>query len=242
MYDDTKLIQGLEELGILYSEQQLSQLHKYYEMMVKKNEVMNLTAITEYPEVVEKHWLDSLCFAKAYKMTKLPSCARLLDVGTGAGFPGIPVKIFFPEIECVLLDSLNKRIVFLQDVVDTLGLQGISCIHGRAEELARNKEYRESFDICVSRAVARLASLSELCIPFVKTGGCFFSYKSVESDAEIQEASKAIQEMNGTLETVLQYNIPTSDLVRKIVVVRKKGDTKEKYPRGGGKPLKAPLV
>ncbi len=243
MYDDSKLIAGLNELGISYNEQQLEQLHMYYEMMVEKNRVMNLTGITEYPEVVIKHWLDSLCFAKAVDVLGMPKhIVRVLDVGTGAGFPGIPMKIFYPDMEFVLLDSLNKRILFLQDVVSKLGLRGITCVHGRAEELARKEEYRGKFDFCVSRAVARLASLSELCIPFVRTGGAFVSYKSMDSNDEIREAHTAIHEMNATVANVLEYYIPTSDLQRKLVIAKKLGETKSKYPRGGGKPLKAPIV
>ncbi len=243
MYDDSNLEQGLQMLGISYTERQLEQLHRYYEMMVEKNRVMNLTGITEYPEVVLKHWLDSMCIAKASELCGgFQSGMRVLDVGTGAGFPGIPMKILYPEMEFVLLDSLNKRIVFLQDVVRELELEGISCIHGRAEELARKEEYRGSFDLCVSRAVARLASLSELCIPFVKTGGHFVAYKSMDTVEEVQEANAAIREMNARTEKIIEYEIPTSDLQRKLVVVKKLGETKAKYPRGGGKPLKSPIV
>ncbi len=246
MYDDKHLLEGLDALGLQYTERQIEQLHRYYEMMVEKNRVMNLTGITEYSEVVTKHWLDSLCFAKILSAeasaSNLTARFRVIDIGTGAGFPGIPMKIFYPEAEFLLLDSLNKRILFLQDVVEEIGLEHITCVHGRAEELARKDEYREKYDYCVSRAVARLASLSELCIPFVKTGGAFVSYKSLEADEEISEAEAAIQEMNAKKESVLTYDIPTTELPRKLVVIRKKGETKAKYPRGGGKPLKNPIV
>lgn len=242
MYSDDRLKAGLEALHITYSEQMLERLHKYYEMMVEKNQVMNLTSITEYDDVVVKHWLDSLCFAKEYISADYTKRVRLIDIGTGAGFPGIPVKIFFPEIDVVLLDSLNKRIVFLQDVVEKLGLTSITCIHGRAEELSNKPEYREQFDFAVSRAVARLASLSELCIPFVKPAGIFLSYKSEAADEEIEESKFAIRTLGCKLEKVLDYTIPTSDLPRKMVVIKKVSATPLKYPRGGGKPLKAPLL
>ena len=239
MYDDTRLKEGLTSLSIPFDDEKISKLHRYYELMVSKNQVMNLTAITDYEEVVVKHWLDSLCFVKAYRGEK---DARLIDIGTGAGFPGIPIKIFCPELEIVLLDSLQKRVLFLQDVVSGLGLTAISCIHGRAEELSRKEDYRETFDYAVSRAVARLASLSELCIPFVRPGGRFLSYKADGADAEISEGRYAVTTLGGRVGEVLNYDIPTSDLPRKMVVIEKTSQTPPKYPRGGGKPMKAPLL
>ncbi len=243
MYQDEQLRKGLDVLQISYTEEMIAKLHQYYEMMVEKNQVMNLTSITEYDDVVVKHWLDSLCFAKVY-LSKRNSInnPRLIDIGTGAGFPGIPIKIFFPEIEVVLLDSLNKRIVFLQDVVDKLGMTSIYCVHGRAEELSNKPEYREGFDFAVSRAVARLVSLSELCIPFVKVGGMFLPYKSESSDEEINESLFAIKSLGCKLSKTLSFTIPTSDLPRKIVMIEKISSTSSKYPRGGGKPMKAPLL
>lgn len=243
MYQDEQLKSGLEALKIDYTDDMLQKLHQYYEMMVEKNQVMNLTSITEYDDVVVKHWLDSLCFAKVYlDRCKSLQNPRLIDIGTGAGFPGIPIKIFFPEIEVVLLDSLNKRIVFLQDVVEKLELTSISCVHSRAEELANKSEYRETFDFAVSRAVARLVSLSELCIPFIKRGGLFLPYKSESSEEEIRESSFAIKTLGCKISKTLDYTIPTSDLPRKIVVIEKVTNTLPKYPRGGGKPMKAPLL
>ena len=243
MYNDDRLKEGLEALSIPYTEEMLTKLHQYYEMMVEKNQVMNLTAITEYDDVVVKHWLDSLCFAKVYlKHRKEGNSPKLIDIGTGAGFPGIPIKIFFPEIEVLLLDSLQKRITFLQDVVDSLALNAISCVHGRAEELGRKPEYREQYDYAVSRAVARLSSLAEVSMPFVKQGGLFLPYKSESSDEEIAEASYAIRELGGKQAEVLSYQIPTSDLPRKLIAINKCKPTPSKYPRGGGKPFKAPLV
>lgn len=243
MYQDDILKKGLSELGISYTELQLDQLHRYYEMMVEKNKVMNLTSITEYDEVVIKHWLDSLCFSKVYsEKLKDGKTLRLIDIGTGAGFPGIPIKILFPEIEVVLLDSLQKRIIFLQDVVNELDLHTISCIHGRAEELSSKPEYREKFDFAVSRAVARLSSLSEFCIPFVKAGGLFVAYKSESADEEIEESFFAMKVLGCGTPEILRYTVPCSDLPRKLVVAKKVSSTPGKYPRGGGKPLKSPLL
>lgn len=242
MKTDARLLAGLSELGIPYTEQMLEQLQTYYEMMVEKNKVMNLTAVTEKDEVITKHFLDSLCFAKVYLPKRKEGFSpRIIDIGTGAGFPGIPLKIFFPELKVVLLDSLQKRINFLQDVVSELGLDGISCIHGRAEELSSKAEYREKFDYAVSRAVARLASLSELCVPFVKEGGQFLAYKSEGAAEEIDEAGEALSTLGCRKVEVLTYSIPQSDLPRKMVVATKTHATPAKYPRGGGKPMKQPI-
>lgn len=228
----------LEELGITLNENQKKQFVDFYELLVEWNKVMNLTGITEWEEVVQKHFLDSLSFVYAMEPE---DGMRILDVGTGAGFPGIPLKIAFPQLDIVLLDSLNKRIKFLNEVIDTLGLKKIKAYHGRAEEFAQKKEYREQFDVVVSRAVANLSTLSEYCIPFVAVGGCFIPYKSGKVDEELDQSSNAIEMLGGCLEDVEEFMIPNTDICRSLVVIQKEESTKKKYPRSGGKPSKDPL-
>ena len=238
--DNSAFLADLKEWNLELNEAQLFQLEKYYELLVEKNKVMNLTAITEYDDVLKKHFLDSLALSQFIKLDGKK--ARLLDMGTGAGFPGIPLKIVFPELEITLMDSLNKRIVFLQDVIKELGLTGITAVHGRAEEAALKLEYREKFDFCVSRAVARLVSLAEFCLPFVKQGGCFVPYKSGEINEELQEAKFAFKELGGEYKKTYEYTLPNSDIERTLLMVEKTKQTPKKYPRAGGKPLKQPLI
>lgn len=227
---------GLENLGIELSEHQIEQFIQYYEILIEWNQVMNLTAITEFEEVIEKHFLDSLTIVKACNPSKIKT---LLDVGTGAGFPGIPIKIVYPEIEVVLLDSLNKRIKFLDDVIDKLGLQKIKTIHGRAEDFARNAAYREQFEVVVSRAVANLSSLSEYCLPYVKTGGRFISYKSGKAQEELEQAKNAVFLLGGKLEDKVEFLLGESH--RSFVIIKKVQKTSKKYPRKAGLPTKEPL-
>ena len=172
-----KMEEGVKLLGIQLSEKQLEQFYDYFQFLVEKNKVMNLTAITEFEDVVEKHFLDSISLCQVMDLKK---SLTLLDLGTGAGFPGIPLKIMFPELKITLADSLNKRLLFLNEVMEALNLKDIETVHGRAEELSKRKDYRESFDLCVSRAVANLSTLSEYCLPFIHTSGKFISYKSGE--------------------------------------------------------------
>lgn len=241
-YDLTSFEKGLEQLSITLSGEQKQQFLTYYEYLVEKNKVMNLTAITEYEEVITKHFLDSLAVVKTscFKPEKLAG-KRLIDIGTGAGFPGIPLKIAFPELEILLLDSLNKRINFLNEVTEMLGLTKINTVHGRAEDYAKQKGYRESFDFCVSRAVANLSTLSEYCIPFVKQGGCFISYKSGSVDQELIQAEKAVKILGGQREEVVRFSLADTDMDRSFVVIRKAKPTSKKYPRKAGLPSKEPL-
>lgn len=238
MYDLTKFEHGLSELNICLSDEQKSQFIKYYEMLVEKNKVMNLTAITEFDEVIEKHFLDSLALST---IMDLHQSLYVLDLGTGAGFPGIPLKIAFPELNIVLMDSLQKKVKFLQEVIDELGLTDIQAIHGRAEETGRNKLYREQFDLCVSRAVANITTLSEYCLPFVKEGGRFISYKSSSIDEELEEGKKGIFLLGGKVSDLHKFQLPDSDLQRSFVVIDKVKKTPKAYPRKAGTPSKDPL-
>ncbi len=233
------LLNGLDELNISYDEKQLEQTDAFYEMLIEKNKVMNLTRITDREDFYIKHVLDSLLIAKLYGDDI--KGMKILDVGTGAGFPGIPLKIFYPDTEITLLDSLNKRLLFLDEVIENLGLSNISTIHGRAEELGHNKEYRESFDLVVSRAVADMSVLSELCIPFVKVGGSFVAYKSSDSDEEIARATRAIKILSGSEANIHDIPLSDTDIIRKLVETRKYSSTPKSYPRKPGTPTKKPL-
>lgn len=237
-YNLEKFRQGLDALSVRLTDAQTEQFIKYYELLIKWNKVMNLTGITEFEDVISKHFLDSLCLVRTADLSENLS---VLDLGTGAGFPGIPLKIAFPDLQIVLMDSLNKRIRFLNEVISVLGLENITAVHGRAEEMARKKEYRETFDLCVSRAVANLSSLSEYCLPFVKTGGKFISYKSGTADEEINNAGKAFHVLGGKLSAVVKYELPGSDIGRSLVVIDKIRKTPKTYPRKAGTPARDPL-
>lgn len=232
---------GLKELGIELCDKQISQFIQYYEYLVEKNKVMNLTAITEFEEVIVKHFLDSLSLVKAIDLSKCSSEVKIIDIGTGAGFPGIPIKIAFPQVNIILLDSLNKRINFLNEVIDILELEGIIAVHGRSEEFGIKPEYREQFDLCVSRAVANLSVLSEFCIPFVKVGGQFISYKAGDSNEEIKDGEFAVNLLGGKIKEEILFTIPNSDISRKFVVIDKNKNTGKKYPRKAGTPAKNPI-
>lgn len=235
-YNTSKFEKGLSDLGIELTEKQKGQFITYYEMLIEKNKVMNLTTITEFDEVIEKHFLDSLEILKFVQFTEK---TKIIDIGTGAGFPGIPLKIVCPQAEFVLLDSLNKRVKFLDEVAAELGLDRITMLHGRAEDYGKNSEYREKFDYCVSRAVANLSSLSEYCLPFVKIGGKFIPYKSGTIDEELNKAKFAINLLGGKVEKVEKFNL--SDAQRSLLFINKIKATAKKYPRKPGLPGKEPL-
>lgn len=227
-----------EKVNIAITDSQAEQFLRYFELLTEWNAVMNLTAITEFTEVVEKHFVDSALLTDYIRERESKS---LIDIGTGAGFPGVPLKILFPEMKVTLLDSLNKRIRFLNTVIQELGLENIEAIHGRAEEYGIKEGYREQYDLCVSRAVARLASLCEFCIPFVKKAGAFVAYKSMKSEEELSEAKAAITVLGAKLLEVKEYLLG-EDAQRNLLVIQKTKETPKKYPRQGGKPLKDPIL
>lgn len=237
-YDTNFFEKDLNELGITLSDGQIRQFLRYYELLVEWNEKINLTAITEYNDVMKKHFVDSLSLVKAFPLTKE---LRLIDVGTGAGFPGLALKIAFPNLKVTLLDSLNKRILFLDQVISELGLSGVETIHGRAEDFAGKAEYREQYDLCVSRAVANLSTLSEYCLPFVKISGYFISYKSEKIEEELIQARNAISLLGGSIKKQVEFILPQSDIYRNLVVMEKERNTPKKYPRKAGLPSKEPL-
>ena len=232
------LKKGLDELNISYSDTQLDQIDTFYEMIIEKNKVMNLTRITDMEEYYIKHILDSLLICNELVIDN----KRIIDVGTGAGFPGIPIKIFFPDINITLMDSLNKRLLFLEEVIRELGLSDIKTLHGRAEDIGKNKIYRESFDIAISRAVADMSVLTELCLPLVSVNGYFAAYKSNDSMEEISKADNAIEIIGGSKPDIIESTLPCSDIKRKIVIVKKIRTTPEQYPRKAGIPSKKPIM
>ena len=232
------LISKAKEIGVKVSPAQAEQFQIYLDLLLERNTVMNLTAITDPEEAVIKHFVDSLSIVKVNGFDNVTS---IIDVGTGAGFPGIPLKIVFPEIKITLLDSLNKRIKFLNAVIDELELENIETIHGRAEDFSKKEDYREQYDLCVSRAVANLATLSEYCLPYVKVGGCFIPYKSGEIDEELNNSKKAVQILGGKIEEVVKFQLPDTDIGRSFVKIKKNKNTAKKYPRKAGLPAKEPL-
>lgn len=235
---ENKFDNELEKMNIRLTDDQKSQFDLYYELLIEWNRVMNLTGITDYDEVNLKHFTDSLTISRIIDMAQINT---LIDVGTGAGFPGIPIKIAFPHIKVYLLDSLNKRIKFLNEVIKKLGLKNIYAFHGRAEDFAKDRQYREKFDVCVSRAVANLPTLSEYCIPFVKTGGYFVSYKGGDSDEEVIRSENAITLLGGEIENTDRFFLPDTDMGRTLIKIRKRKSTPNRYPRKAGIPSKEPL-
>ena len=229
----------LKEWNISISDQQLQSFETYHTLLAQWNSFMNLTAITEKGEVILKHFVDSLALLHYMDLSKQES--TLIDVGTGAGFPGIPLKIAVPSLRVTLVDSQQKRIRFLNTVIDELKLTGICTIHSRAEDLGHDEAFREKFDLCTPRALANLTVLSEYCLPFVKKGGYFIPYKSEKTESEIKDASYALQVLGGEVETVYSYQLPSSDMNRSLIMIRKKKGTPSKYPRKAGVPSKEPL-
>lgn len=228
--------------GITLTDIQKQQFLDYYKILIQWNEVMNLTAITEFDEVLKKHFVDSLSLVKAYpSIMDSAKAVKIIDIGTGAGFPGIPLKIAFPHIQITLLDSLKKRINFLDEVILRLKLDKVETIHGRAEDFAKSPKYREKYDLCVSRAVANLATLSEYCMPFIKKNGFFISYKSEKIIEEATAADKAITVLGGKIFGQREFNLPDSEIYRNLFMIEKIKETPKKYPRKAGLPSKEPI-
>ena len=231
------LTQGAEKLNILLTEPQLAAFRTYYEMLEARNSVMNLTSISGEKEVAELHFLDSLALFGAYNFKE----KKLIDIGSGAGFPGLPLKIAEPSISLTLLDAQQKRVAFMGELCEQIGLADVVCLHARAEEAVASPEVREVFDAAVSRAVARLNVLCELCMPFVTVGGVFIAMKGTDSHDEISEAAQAIEILGGTLEKSWDYEIPGTDIIHRAVIIRKTADTAARYPRRFAKISKEPL-
>lgn len=277
MYRKEYIHEQFRNINIDLNEKQVCQFYDYYEMLIEKNKVVNLTAITEYEDVIIKHFVDSVLISNIEYVDKVlkgndnadnssinnlknnsksyGERIEVIDVGTGAGFPGIPLKIVYPNINLTLLDSLNKRIIFLNEIVEKLSLENVKCIHGRAEDYGVDKNYREKYDICVSRAVANLSTLSEYCVPFVKVGGIFISYKSSDILEEIEKSKSALKKLNCNIKEIIDKDLivhkdkdndnDDTDIEikyeRKFVIINKKNRLDKKYPRKAGVPSKTPL-
>lgn len=229
----------LGKLNIFLEEEQINQFYKYMNILIEWNKNINLTAITDPKEVILKHFIDSIYVLKNIEIS---SNSSIIDIGTGAGFPGIPLKIVRKDLNVTLLDSLNKRIMFLDNVINNLDLKDISAIHGRAEEMGKNKKYREMFDYAISRAVANLTVLSEYMIPFVKLGGKSICMKGGNIKEELENSQKALGILGGNLIHVEEFNLLDTDIKRSLIIIEKCKITPIKYPRKPGTPVKEPLI
>lgn len=232
------LNEAATNVGIEFNEKKYNQFIKYKDLLKEWNEKVNLTAITDDEEIIKKHFIDSI---KIFKFDGIKNAKKIIDIGTGGGFPGIPIKIMRPECEVVLLDSLRKRINVLNDILINIGIEDVETIHGRAEEFGKNNDYREKFDVVVSRAVANLTSLSEFCIPYVKKGGYFVPLKGPAVEEEVLEAKKAISILGGKLQEIIEVEIEDSNLNHNLVIIKKEKNTPNKYPRKAGTATKTPL-
>ncbi|MDR0267899.1 16S rRNA (guanine(527)-N(7))-methyltransferase RsmG [Paenibacillus sp.] len=230
--------QRLHDKGIEITSSQIDQFEIYYKELVEWNEKMNLTGITDREQVYTKHFYDSVSLAFYVNMNDVKMMA---DIGSGAGFPGIPLKICFPQLELTIIDSLNKRIKFLEHIAQETGLQHVQLLHGRAEDWARKPEHRDKYDLVTARAVAKLAVLNEFCLPYVKVGGIFAAMKGSSPDDEIKEASRSLKELKGKLQRVEHFTLPIEESERHIIVINKTAGTPGKYPRKAGTALKTPL-
>lgn len=235
-----RLNRELNKFSIILENSQINQFYQYYELLDEWNKVMNLTAITDQNEVITKHFVDSLALVKAMGEISTKEY-KIIDIGTGAGFPGIPLKIAFPQLKITLMDSLNKRIKFLNEVIEQLGLKEITAVHSRAEDLGRDKDYREKYDLSVSRAVANLSTLSEYCMPFVKPGGFFISYKSGKIEEELSSAKHAIFLLGGKVNRIESFTLDGAEAERTLIKIEKVSEISKKYPRKAGVPGKEPL-
>lgn len=233
------LSSAINDIGLNFDEGKYNQFIKYKDLLKDWNEKVNLTAITEDLEIIKKHFIDSI---KIFKFEPLKNLNRVIDVGTGGGFPGIPMKIVRPDMQMVLLDSLKKRINVLDDILNNIGINDVETIHGRAEDFGAQNSYREKFDAAVSRAVANLAVLCELCLPYVRVGGYFVALKGPSVDSEAAEAKRAIKELGGKLEEIIQIQIEGSDLEHNLVIIKKVKSTPKQYPRKAGIVSKKPLL
>lgn len=235
-----RLNRELNQFSIILENSQINQFYQYYELLDEWNKVMNLTAITDQKEVITKHFVDSLALVKAAGEISTKEY-KIIDIGTGAGFPGIPLKIAFPQLKITLMDSLNKRIKFLNEVIEQLGLKEITAVHSRAEDLGRDKDYREQYDLSVSRAVANLSTLSEYCMPFVKPGGFFISYKSGKIEEELSSAKHAIFLLGGKVNRIESFTLDGAEAERTLIKIEKVSEISKRYPRKAGVPGKEPL-